>query len=409
VKKILILCVACAMGFFVATAHAQIFPDIEKITGPWLWITAPTPACGAAGTTTDWMAEASGGAVTEADIAANGANEGDTIGDKAWTLGEISPTGGDNINELVNAIGLGAGDVNNTVAYGVITVTSAVAQDAKMYVGSDDAIKVWLNGEVVWENPINRGAGDFQEGFDVSLKAGGNLLMGAVYECGGGWSGFFGINADFEAAGKQYVGVEPPPEPGDKITGPWLWVTAPTPQCGADAVNSGIDWMAEASAGAVTEADVAKNGAREGAAVGSSAWTLGEIPPTGSDNINELVNAIGLGSGDVNNTVAYGFIWVFSDSLQETKMYVGSDDAIKVWLNGDVVWENPVNRGASDYQENFDVTLNPGANALMVAVYECGGGWSGFFGLAEGVKFDVVASVAPAGKLISTWGSLKNR
>ena len=63
-----------------------------------------------------------------------------------------------------------------------------------MRVGSDDAIKVWLNGEVVHNNPVNRGASDFQDVFQVDLVVGDNLLMVKVSERGGGWSMFVGID-----------------------------------------------------------------------------------------------------------------------------------------------------------------------------------------------------------------------
>ena len=39
-------------------------------------------------------------------------------------------------------------------------------------------------------------------------------------------------------------------------------------------------------------------------------------------------------------------------------MLVGSDDAVKVWLNGEVVHQAFVARGANDYQDFFPVTLN---------------------------------------------------
>ena len=42
-----------------------------------------------------------------------------------------------------------------------------------MKVGSDDSVKVWLNGAEVHKNAVNRGAGDFQDTFQVDLKQGG--------------------------------------------------------------------------------------------------------------------------------------------------------------------------------------------------------------------------------------------
>ena len=183
--------------------------SLDKITGPWLWMTAPTEAGqgGANSINVDSLAEVSNGAVTEINVATNGANEGDSVGNLVWTLGEISPTG-NNITDLINEIGLGRGDVNDHSSYALITLESATAQsDVTMRVGSDDAIKIWLNGEVVHNNPIDREAGDFQDKFKVNLNKGDNLLLVKVSERGGWWNMFVGIDAEVNAVYK------PPPDP----------------------------------------------------------------------------------------------------------------------------------------------------------------------------------------------------
>ncbi len=182
----------------------------NKITGPWLWMIAPTKTGrgGANSNNIDSLAVTTSGAVTEADIATNGTAEGDAVGNYVWTLAEIAETGGDNVNELLNKIDLVSGDVDDHSSYALITLESTTAQsDVTMRVGSDDSIKVWLNGEVVHNNPINRGANDFQDIFKVNLVAGDNLLLVKVSERAGGWSMFVGIDADVNAVYKR------PPDP----------------------------------------------------------------------------------------------------------------------------------------------------------------------------------------------------
>jgi len=39
-----------------------------------------------------------------------------------------------------------------------------------MRAGSNDSIKVWLNGQVIHRNAVNSGAGDFQDTFNGDLK-----------------------------------------------------------------------------------------------------------------------------------------------------------------------------------------------------------------------------------------------
>ena len=184
--------------------------SIEKITGPWLWMIVPTEAGqgGANSINVDSLAEVSGGSVTEADVAANGVREGDAVGNLVWTLGKISATGGNNVTDLINQIGLGRGDVNDHSSYALLTLESATAQsDVTMAAGSDDAIKIWLNGAVIHNNPIDREAVDFKDTFKVDLNKGDNLLLVKVGERGGWWSMFVGIDADVNAVYKH------PPDP----------------------------------------------------------------------------------------------------------------------------------------------------------------------------------------------------
>ncbi|RKU14920.1 hypothetical protein C6503_14260 [Candidatus Poribacteria bacterium] len=172
-----------------------------KIGGPWLWVIAPTDGMSgseAAASKKDFLAEVSGGEVTESAIAAEGAVAGEPVGDKVWTVGKLSRRGGNNINDLVNATALGLGDINHHVAYGSITVESLSRQRTKMFVGSGDAVKVWLNGVLVHDKPVDRDADDYQEDFPVTLEEGTNILLVAVYEGEGWWSGFFGFDANTE-------------------------------------------------------------------------------------------------------------------------------------------------------------------------------------------------------------------
>ena len=176
---------------FINSAFPEAGPKIE---GPWLWVIVP----GSRLDHTDLLAKASNGAVTEVKVATFGATEGKFVGDSEWTLHELSPTGGDNINVMTDALGWGSGsEVYDHVVYGSVTLNSAREQDTTMLVGSDDEVKVWLNGELVHYNPVIRGAGDFQDAFPVTLKQGPNVLLVAVDNRGhGGFSGFFGFAKD---------------------------------------------------------------------------------------------------------------------------------------------------------------------------------------------------------------------
>ena len=180
------------------------------------------------------------------------------------------------------------------------------------------------------------------------------------------------------------------PEAGRKIVGPWLWAIVP----GAGVSNA--DLLEKASKGAATEVKVATFGATEGKPIGSRKWVAHNLAPVGGDNLNEMTDALGWGSGsEVYDHVVYGSTTLNSPRKQETTMLVGSDDGVKVWLNGEVVHYNPTTRGAGDYQDAFPVTLKQGTNVLLVAVDNRGhGGFSGFFGFAKDTDY----TVNPIGK-----------
>ncbi|MYC76821.1 T9SS type A sorting domain-containing protein [Candidatus Poribacteria bacterium] len=184
--------------------------------------------------------------------------------------------------------------------------------------------------------------------------------------------------------------------PAPKIEGPWLWMVVPTDgMSGSKAAASGKDFLGEVSGGSVTELKIATQGAMEGDTVGDKVWTVGELSKRGGNNINELVNTAGLGMGNIDHHVAYGSVNLDSPREQNTKMFVGSGDAVKVWLNGKLVHSNATDRDANGYQESFSVTLKQGSNTLLVAVYEGEGWWSGFFGFDGGTDYTVWTQSPP--------------
>ena len=174
----------------------------DKITGPWLWMIVPTEPGkgGPESINIDSLAVASNGVVTEIDVATKGVAAGDMIGDLTWTLGKISGRSRqghvDNINEIINIIGLARGNLDHYSSYALINIVSDMDRsNLTMRVGSDDSIKIWINGYVVHNNPTIRGTDDFQDEFKIDLEMGDNLLLVKVSEQAGGWGMFIGIEA----------------------------------------------------------------------------------------------------------------------------------------------------------------------------------------------------------------------
>ena len=220
------LLAVCTIGFLFI---AQFATALDKIEGPWMWMITESPVGGggAAVTDDDGIKDATKGKLTEEDVAEQGLTKKILkvkFPDKLkWTEGEIAAVGGNNINDMLIKIKLGpGGDVNDYCSYAVINAVSKVKKGGvEARVGSDDSVKVWMNGEEVHKNAVNRGAGDFQDTFEVDLKKGDNVFMVKVCERGGGWSMFAGIDAPLEY-NLKFKGL--PVEPAGKLATQWAEV-----------------------------------------------------------------------------------------------------------------------------------------------------------------------------------------
>ena len=168
------------------------------------------------------------------------------------------------------------------------------------------------------------------------------------------------------------------PTEAPKIEGPWLWVVLPDTR-----LDSGTDLLSEASGGRVTEAGVATHGATLGKPVGDEVWTAHRLPPTGRDNIEDMLNRA------IPDGVIYGVVSFYSPQRQDTTMYMGSEHEVRVWLNGVLIRENRGRRG-NDYSDFFPVTLRQGRNVLLAAVVTRSDRHANaFFGFEPGTEYTV--------------------
>jgi len=90
----------------------------------------------------------------------------------------------------------------------------------------------------------------------------------------------------------------------------------------------------------------------------------------------DLIRAV----GDHEYAVAYAYTEIDAVHGRETVLKCGSDDGIKVWLNGKVVHENETRRGYSAGSDSAPIYLQEGTNRLLVKVTNLMGGWG--FGVA---------------------------
>jgi len=111
------------------------------------------------------------------------------------------------------------------------------------------------------------------------------------------------------------------------------------------------------------------------------------FPPEKSDTEDVKWKRLteGVGSWDINleasfgardHSAAYVRTRILSPEEQEARLELGSDDAIKAWLNGKLVHANYTNRGLGPRQDLVKVSLRKGWNELLLKVVDHEGGWS---------------------------------
>jgi hypothetical protein len=83
------------------------------------------------------------------------------------------------------------------------------------------------------------------------------------------------------------------------------------------------------------------------------------------------------------DVAGYALREIECDAKRKVVVHAGSDDALRVWLNGRLVHENLVLRGSAADQDRFEMDLARGRNVLLVEVSQGGGGWGLFFRLED--------------------------
>ena len=173
------------------------FPQgVAKITGPWLWMLFPGAQFDAF-ENGGLLRSASGGKITEREIATNGAVEGGSVGKKSWISSKIAPTGWDNIGTALKSLGTPPTEDAQNVVYGSIILDSPRKQETKMFAGSHTNQKIWLNGKLVNEDYHNW-SDDYELFFPVTLKQGKNVLLVSIHNWHADIAGQFGFAPDAE-------------------------------------------------------------------------------------------------------------------------------------------------------------------------------------------------------------------
>ncbi len=170
------------------------------------------------------------------------------------------------------------------------------------------------------------------------------------------------------------------PSGGTKIVGPWLWVLVP-----GDRITDG-DALFVVSDGQGTEQKVATVGASEGKRIGNNVWTADNIAPSGKNNIGEMLKRQGVG----NSGIVYGSATIESPHEQQTRMFVGHRDGIRLYLNGEMVYQKNSGNHRQGYHTFLPVTLKAGTNVLLAGLdNQHVNQWHASFGFDVGTEYTV--------------------
>ena len=145
----------------------------------------------------DFMDEGTGGKITDASLSTLsgllmtqdidvewGDDHGGT---RAWTVFEIDPADGNNMNR--------GGPADNIETYAVVVIDAPSDMTAIMSPAHDDHAHIWINGEKWYNNSRWTGAArTILHNVEVNLQKGANVLL---YRCGeSGGSAYFNLHFD---------------------------------------------------------------------------------------------------------------------------------------------------------------------------------------------------------------------
>ena len=270
-----------------------------------------------------------------------------------------------------------------SASYTHVYVFCPSLRSAKLLLGCDDGIKVWLNFENVYTN--DRYGGWVQDAYevDVTLNQGWNQLLCKISQAGGDYmlSACF-TDANYNIFNDLIYQINNPElffSEGEFIRG-WLlngfhqdisdnfWYYLTTNYLGVD--ESSINPL-------------------DGEVMGGKTWTYYN---TGNPYVN-----MGEYCNDADFGVCYAFVRVYSEETTSCQLWLGYGDGARVWLNSEeVLYDNLYGDFEADMSK-INITLQTGENRLLVKISEWMGdhGFSARFcnsngSIVEGIYYDPI-------------------
>jgi len=241
-------------------------------------------------------------------------------------------------------------------------------------IGSDDGVKVWLNGELVHENWLYRGVVTDNDRVPVTFKKGANQLVLKVQNALGPWG--FCCRLMDESAGPAmetltlstndvnlssvtYDGLRP-----GELMQKWLLLEPVVIEVRGDTFfpsekTQKIEFKAD-------QIDVTQFQPQVTIGEKDCQWFV----------LENYYGAINLTKKyDDWYLITYAWAQIDMPEKKQCVLGIGADDAVKVWLNGELVHENWTVRDAALDDDRVSGSFKKGANQLVIKIQNRGGPW----------------------------------
>ncbi|MHC4740501.1 MAG: hypothetical protein ACYS8Z_01240 [Planctomycetota bacterium] len=260
-------------------------------------------------------------------------------------------------------------------AYALAQIEMTEDTPVVLAIGDDDAIKVWLNGELVHEDRVGGHLVPDKALVPVTLRKGVNRLLMKIQNGITEWQFTFRI---FEAGYNPQVDEMKPElssvtydglKPG-KFMKKWL-LLGRIPACDGEP-----NW-ADSKAGFDRQDLPSLEKFQPTVRIGDEkyAWK----PYQSYTGILDIHRAWPQGPVDdfSKDHYIYAYAWAQVDMPEETPalLGIGYDDAAKVWLNGELVHDNWTRGPAFPDHRRVEVTFRKGLNQLVVKIQNREGRW----------------------------------
>jgi hypothetical protein len=260
------------------------------------------------------------------------------------------------------------------VAYLWAQVDMAEETTGFLGIGSDDGVKVWLNGELVHENWQYRVVAADNDRVAVTFKKGANQLVLKVQNALGAW-GFCCRLLDESASpavetltlstdGADLSSVTYDGLRAGELMQKWLVLEPIRIEVVGDTFfpskkTQKIEFKAD-------QIDVTQFERQVTIGEKGYQWSVLE-------NYYGVINLTK--KYDDWYLITYAWAQIDMAEAKQGVLGIGSDDAVKVWLNGELVHKNWTSRGVEFDDDRVAVTFKKGANQLVLKIQNRGGPW----------------------------------